>query len=447
MNKALLVLKREYLTRVKKKSFIITTLLVPIFMIGIFSIPTYFATKEDKNERKIAVYDESTLFLDQLKGNKYTKLEFVPKEKYQELKENIKGSGYYSLLYIPQNILSSNQAQLYSAKQVTIDISNMLENRIENIMERDKRNKVIEETGIPDLEKKLSATKTNITLSTFKMEETGEATKSSGFLVGAMGYIMGFLIYMFMFMYGMMVMRGVMEEKSSRVVEVIISSVKPVQLMFGKITGIALVGLTQIAIWIIFGFIIMTGATMIFGADAGQMQQAQNLMNPNMMGGTELAQQVAPNKFMEVMEMAGNLPIATILLSFIFYFIGGYLLYSSLLAAVGAAIDSEEEGQQLVFPIILPLIMSIMLLFPIAKNPEGSLAFWASIIPFTSPVIMLARIPYGIPTWELLLSMGVLIVTIIGTIWMAAKIYRIGILMYGKKVNLKEIFKWLWYKN
>ncbi|MDX9882426.1 MAG: ABC transporter permease [Prolixibacteraceae bacterium] len=449
MNKAILILKREYLTRVKKKSFILMTLLMPVFMAAIFIIPTYIGMSEDKKERVIAVYDESSLFLDQLKGNEHTKLIFVPSEEYQQIKNKLKDTPYYALLYIPANILASNRAQLFSEKQVTFDVSNFLENRIEDIIERDKRNKIIEETGVPDLEKKLATARTDIKLSTLKIEETGKAKENSSVLVGAMGYIMGFLIYMFMFMYGMMVMRGVMEEKSSRVVEVIISSVKPVQLMFGKIIGIALVGLTQIAIWIVLGAVVITGIGMFFGAgNVEQVQQAQNLMNPGIMGNTaQIAVSGEANQYREIMEMAGNLPVATILFSFVFYFLGGYLLYSSLLAAVGSAVDSEEDSQQLVFPVILPLILSIMLLFPIAKNPEGPLAFWTSMIPFTSPIIMLARIPYGIPWWELALSMFLLVIAIIGSIWMAARIYRTGILMYGKKVNLKELVKWLRYRS
>lgn len=448
MNKALLILKREYLTRVKKKSFIITTLLMPVFMAAMFVIPTYFATKEDNRERKIAVFDESSLFLDQLKGRQNTQLVFIPEEEYQALKTKMQGSSYYAMLYIPKNILTSNRVQMFSDKQIPFDISNMLENRIENILEQDKRSKVIAELGVPDLERQLDATRTDINMTTLTIQQEGTAKETSSVLVGVLGYVMGFLIYMFMFMYGMMVMRGVMEEKSNRVVEVIISSVKPVQLMFGKIVGIALVGLTQIAIWIGLGFIIVTVMGMFFGADVESVQQAQNLMSPDVVGQAgAVTGNSSANQYNKMMEMAGNLPIATILFSFVFYFIGGYLLYSSLLAAVGSAIDSEEDSQQLVFPVILPLILSIMLLFPIAKNPEGSLAFWASMIPFTSPIIMLARVPYGIPWWELALSMGILVLTIAGTIWVAAKIYRTGILMYGKKVSFGELFKWLRYKN
>ncbi len=247
-------------------------------------------------------------------------------------------------------------------------------------------------------------------------------------------------------MYGAMVMRSVMEEKKSRIIEVIISSVKPYQLMAGKIIGTALVGLTQVAIWIIIGIAAMTFLQGFFSPHAAQemgqsIMQNQGQMNPAMMQAAE------PDKIKEVMEMIGNLNIPLIIFAFVFYFLAGYLLYSSLLGAVGAAVDNDEDSQQMVFPVTFPLILSIMLLFPIARNPEGPVAFWGSIIPFTSPVAMLARVPYGVPTWELLLSMFLLIITTVGAIAAAAKIYRIGLLMYGKKVNIKELIKWLRYKN
>jgi len=243
-----------------------------------------------------------------------------------------------------------------------------------------------------------------------------------------------------------MVMRSVMEEKKSRIIEVIISSVKPSQLMAGKIIGTALVGLTQVAIWVVLGVVSLVVVQGFFMPEATQemgqsLMEAQSQMNP------AIAQAADQNKIMEVMEMVGNLNLPLILFAFVFYFLAGYLLYSSLLGAVGAAVDSDEDAQQMVLPVTFPLILSIMLLFPIARNPEGPVAFWASIIPFTSPVAMLARVPYGIPIWELLLSMFLLILTTVGAIAAAAKIYRVGLLMYGKKVNIKELIKWLRYKN
>jgi ABC-2 type transport system permease protein len=449
MNKSILILKREYLTRVKKKSFIIMTLLVPIMMAALTILPVYLASMDDKEERTIAVYDPTGLILDKLENQGFTKFHYIPEHEYNDVSKNFKSGKYYALLFIPTNILTTNQAELISDKQVTFDVKNMVTNRIEKIIEGDKRQKVINETGMPDLEKKLAATKTNITLNTIKLGEKGEAVKSSTEMAMGIGYAAGFLIYMFVLLYGMMVMRGVMEEKTSRIVEVIISSVKPFQLLFGKIIGIGLVGLTQIAIWIILGIAIITGASMFLGHAAAETAvQTQSIMaGGQTMGQVAVASPVKENIVLDMIQMAGNLNISLIIFALFFYFICGFLLYASLFGAIGSAVDSDEDAQQMMMPVMMPLIFSIMLLFAVAKNPEGSLAFWASIIPFTSPIIMMVRIPFGIPVWQIILSMSLLIATIFGTIWMAGKIYRTGILMYGKKVNLKEIVKWLFYKN
>ncbi len=446
MNKSLLILKREYLTRVKKKSFIVITLLVPFLMVAMFALIIWLSASSDKKERSIAVFDESTLFLGQLNQEGYTKYHFVPEEEFQELKENIKESEFYALLYIPGNIYTTSTAQFISNKQIPFELSEQIERKLSNFIENDKRQKVIAETNIPDLEEQLSATRTRVKLATIKMTESGKEQKSSSVVAFIASYAMGFLIYFFVFMYGAMVMRSVMEEKKSRIVEVIISSVKPFQLMIGKIVGTALVGLTQVAIWIVVGLIVLTAVQAFFSPEEAQIM-GQSLMESQQNINPAMAQATDQNKVLEVMEMIGNLNIPLILFTFIFYFLFGYLLYSSLLGAVGAAVDNEEDSQQMVFPVTFPLILSIMLLFPIAKNPEGPVAFWGSMIPLTSPVAMLARIPYGIPLWELLLSMFLLIITTIGAIWVASKIYKTGILMYGKKVNLKELYKWLRYKN
>lgn len=446
MNKTLLILKQEYLKRVKKKSFIILTLLVPFLFAGMFALIIFLSVNNDKEERTIAVFDESTLFLGEFGEEGYTKYHFVPKEVYAKLKVNLKNSDFYALLYIPGNIYSNNTAQLISEKQVPMELSEEIERKLSQFIENDKRQKVVEESGIPDLEEQLSHTKTRIQLNTLKISDSGEAIKSSSTIAFIVSYAMGFIIYFFVFMYGAMVMRSVMEEKKSRIIEVIISSVKPSQLMAGKIIGTALVGLTQVAIWIVLGVVSLLVVQNFFTPESAQ-QMGQSLMETQSQMNPAMAQAADQNKVMEVMEMIGNLNLPLILFCFVFYFLAGYLLYSSLLGAVGAAVDNDEDSQQMVFPVTFPLILSIMLLFPIARNPEGPVAFWASIIPFTSPVAMLARVPYGIPTWELLLSMFLLIITTIGTIAAAAKIYRIGLLMYGKKVNIKELIKWLRYKN
>lgn len=446
MNKTLLILRQEYLKRVKKKSFIILTLLVPFLFAGVFALVIFLSLNNDNKERTIAVFDESTLFLNELGKEGQTTYKFIPKDEYEKLKSNLKGSEYYAVLYIPQDIYTNNLAQLISEKQVPFELNEQIERKLSRYIENDKRQKVIAETQIPDLEERLANTKTWIKLNTLKISESGKAEKSSSAVAFIASYAMGFIIYFFVFMYGATVMRSVMEEKKSRIIEVIISSVKPHELMAGKIIGTALVGLTQVAIWVILGVVVLMGVQSFFTPESAQqvgqsILQSQQQMNPAM------AQAAQPNKVLEIMEMIGNLNIPLILFTFIFYFLVGYLLYSSLLGAVGAAVDNEEDSQQMVFPVTMPLILSIMVLFPIARNPEGPVAFWFSVIPLTSPVAMMARIPYGIPTWELLLSMALLVLTTVGAIAAAAKIYRIGLLMYGKKVNLKELIKWLRYKN
>ena len=446
MDKTLLILKQEYLKRVKKKSFIVLTLLVPFLFAGMFALIIFLSIKNDKEERTIAVYDESQLFLGELGQDGYTKYQFIPKEEYSELRANLKASEFYALLYIPGNIYSANTAQLFSVKQVPIELSEQIERKLSRFIENDKRRKVVEETQIPDLENRLESTKTSVRLNTLKISETGETKKSSSAIAFIASYAMGFIIYFFVFMYGSMVMRGVMEEKKNRIIEVIISSVKPIQLMAGKIIGTALVGLTQVAIWVVLGVVAVVVVQGFFTPESAQ-QMGQNIMESQAAMNPAAAQVAGQSQVAEVLEMIGNLPLGLIMFSFIFYFLVGYLMYSSLLGAVGAAVDSDEDAQQLVFPVTIPLILSIMLLFPIAKNPEGPVAFWGSMIPFTSPVAMLARVPYGIPTWELLLSMSLLVLATVGAIWAAAKIYRTGILMYGKKVNLKELIKWLRYKS
>ena len=269
MNKSLLILKREYVTRVRKKSFVILTLLVPFLFAAFTILPAWLAMQDDTEDRTIAVYDGTGIFLGRLESSEYTKFHFIPENEYNTLKNDIKSSDFYAVLYIPSNILSSGRAQLYSDKQITIDVKNMVDNNLESVIEGDKKQKVIDQSGIPDLEEKLAATQTKINLETIKIGEKGESIKSSTELAMGVGYAAGFIIYMFVFIYGTMVMRGVMEEKTSRIVEVIISSVKPTQLMFGKIVGIGLVGLTQLLFWIIFGDSNINGSTIIYRRRSG----------------------------------------------------------------------------------------------------------------------------------------------------------------------------------
>jgi len=446
MNKTWIILKREYLTRVKKKSFIITTLLVPLFFAALMVVPIWLSTRDDKQERRIAVYDESSLFLDQLGEEGYTKYHFIPQSKYDSLKRNLENSEFYAVLYIPANIYTVNSAELLSSRQLPLELSEQIERKLSQIIETDKRSKVIQEAGIPDLEDKLASTKTRININTMKVTATGEQKKSSSIVAFIASYGMGFIIYFFVFMYGSMVMRSVMEEKKNRIVEVIISSVKPFQLMTGKIVGTALVGLTQVAIWIVLGIAALGVVQGFFTAEATR-EMGQSILESQQQVGPMTPSVPEQSQIAGILESIANLNIPLLIFGFLFYFLGGYLLYSSLMGAIGAAVDNDEDSQQLVFPVTFPLILSIMLLIAISRNPEGAVAFWASIIPLTSPVCMLARLPFSPPAWEILLSMVLLVLTTIGAIWAGAKIYRTGILMYGKKVNLKELIKWLTYRG
>ncbi|HWS00521.1 MAG TPA: ABC transporter permease [Prolixibacteraceae bacterium] len=440
-----LILSREYTTRVRKKSFIIMTILMPALMAALFMLPAYFMSQDDTKVRNIAVFDGSTIVLGQLESSDYTKYTFIPQEEYDKIKDNLKATNYYALLVVQPNVLNTNTVQLISASNIPFDLRNQVQNKIKAVIEKEKMAEVIKQTSIPDLESRIAATKTVISVNTIKLGESGEAKKSSTEIGMILGYVFGFVIYFFILIYGQMVMQGVMEEKQSRIVEVIISSVKPFELMMGKIVGIAMVGLTQLAIWIVLGVAIIAGAQkMMPGAqNAGTAQEiiAQSQMAAQASTPEEM------DKIQEVLSMLGSVNFPLIIGCFIFFFIGGYLIYSSLFAAVGAAVDATEDAQQFMMPIMMPIILSMLVMLSAIKNPEGATAFWFSMIPFTSPIVMMARIPFGVPAWQLALSMFLLVITFVGMVWAAGKIYRTGILMYGKKASWKELAKWLTYRS
>jgi ABC-2 type transport system permease protein len=443
MHKIALIIRREYTTRVQKKSFIILTLLIPILMAALMILPTYFMSMDDEKSRTIAVYDGSAVLLGRLESTEFTKFKFIPKEEYLKIKDNIQNSEYYALLLVAPNFLTTNTVQVISGSNIPFDLKSQIKDRIQNVVEKDKMAEVVRQTKIPDLEARIKATRAYINIDTIKLGDGGEAKKSSTEIGMILGYVFGFMIYMFIFLYGTMVMQGVMEEKQSRIVEVIISSVKPFQLMMGKIIGIALVGLTQLSIWVILGFTILT-VSKSMNPNHAQPQQIQSVMAQSQ----DAAQQAVPqmDKMQEILSMIDTINFPLVIGCFIFFFIGGYLLYSSMFAAVGSAVDAQEDAQQFMFPITLPIILSFIVMMSAIKNPEGPIAFWFSMIPFTSPIVMMARIPFGVPAWQLALSMALLIATFVGMVWVAGKIYRTGILMYGKKPSWKEIGKWLMYK-
>lgn len=444
MNKIGLIIQREYLTRVRKKSFIVMTILGPVLMAALFIVPIWMAMNEE-DETNILVIDDSFLFNERMADTEKIHFHF-PQIALDSAKTQMMASDDYdAVLFIHEKIMSTPTGiQLIYDSQPSISVIRYIENTIENDIEKFK----LAKSGINQAT--IEAAKTNIKLVTKKIDEIGEESKSNTELSMIVGMFSGILIYMFIFLYGVQVMRGVIEEKTNRIIEVIISSVKPFELMMGKIVGIALVGLTQFLLWTGLSFALITGGQALVEQHFAKetptsIEQA--------MGTTEdfapnAKEQVAELNEAAVNELFANIQsinFPLILGSFLFYFLGGYLIYSALFAAVGSAVDNEADSQQFMLPITTPIIFSFVMAQVVINNPESAMSFWLSIIPFTSPIIMMVRIPFGVAEWELALSMAMLVLGFIGTTWLAGRIYRTGILMYGKKINYKELWKWLRY--
>lgn len=443
MSKIGLIIEREYLTRVKKKSFILMTILGPILLAGVMILAVWLTTSQNETQN-ILVVDENYPFFEKLEDTE--KIKFSYSEiGIDEAKKVFHHSDYTSILFLPKNILSSNLGVMYFKKQPSLSVQKSVENRVEKITEELKLEKF--NINKEDFYK----AKTNFAVTTFKYSEEGKEEKVSP-EVAAVGFVFSVFIYIFIFMYGSQVMRGVIEEKTSRIVEVIISSVKPFELMMGKIIGVAMVGLTQFLLWIIFTGFLFTAAQFFFFKDfydVNQIQQSMQ-MTPEVM---EQVQQQSALTEMNLNDPSNllnriNFPLMTGM--FLFYFLGGYLLYSALFAAIGAAVDSETDSQQFVMPVTVPLIFAYIASASMMENPESATGVWLSIIPFTSPVVMMIRVAIGIEPadmWQLYLSMALLILGFVFTTWVAARIYRTGILMYGKKATWKELWKWLNFKG
>lgn len=395
---------------------------------------------EDDDIKNILVKDESGRFTENLKNEKNLEFTVADNSDVNELKKTFVGN-YYALLVIPENP-EENNVEIFSEGQPDISTKSYISSKIEAKLRSDK----LKELGIK--EELVNSVDPDIHIQTIKIKDDGSEAISSTEVAIAIGFIAGLMIYMFIFIYGAMVMRGVIEEKANRVVEILISSVKPFQLMMGKIVGIALVALTQFAIWIVLGIGIVVVAQVFMGDSLTDTNQLTEQMVGTEQINSELQKLEGKNQMIaEVFASLTNLPIGMIIFSFMFYFVGGYLLYASLFAGIGGAVDNEADTQQFMLPLTVPLILSMMVAQVIVQDPDGPVAFWFSVIPFTSPVVMMLRIPYGVPGWELAISMIALILTFIGTTWIAGKIYRIGILIYGKKFSYKDLWKWLTFKG
>jgi ABC-2 type transport system permease protein len=452
MNKISVIIKREYITRVRKKSFIIMTILAPVIMAAIIILPTALMVNQAGEFKKIAVIeDNSDLFKGIIKNTKDVEFIYLENTKVEDLKKSFQQAGYYGILYISPDLINiPNAVQLISKKQPPIGLLTHIETSLEKEIERQK----LKAYNIENLDEIMKNINTNVSVQTKKIDDTGAVTGTSTGIAMALAYLFGFLMYMLVFIFGSQVMRGVIEEKTSRVVEVIISSVKPVQLMMGKIVGIALVGLTQFMIWILLtvGTVTVLKATILQKTDATEITQnmPQSLMTDNQQAAVgQKSDAVSPElaEFSKMFDNAMSQPWGLIIVCFIFYFITGYLLYASVFAAIGSAVDNETETQQFMLPVTIPIILALMVAIGTMQNPESPLSFWCSMIPLTSPIVMMARIPFGVPYWQLAVSMAIMLVTFAAFVWMAAKVYRTGILMYGKKTSWKEMWKWLRYSG
>ena len=438
MNKTLLIIQREYFSRVKKKSFLLMTFLVPLLFIGMYALVIFIFIKGDNSQKKIQVLDQSGVFGNKLSDKK--NLDFITvKGTYESAKKQMLGSKSDFLLYIPADYETSKNIEIISEKKPGLNILGDIEKQMESILLDQRLIKAGIDTAI------INQAKPSLSINARQITEEGEKDASVGasFVVG---FIAAFLIYLSLFIYGTQVMRGVIEEKTTRIIEVIVSSVKPFQLMLGKILGIGMVGLTQFLLWIILsaGLAAVAGTLLINNDDT--KAQVEQLGKDRM--ASAAANQQGPDMLMDFSKAAGTVDFPYILGTFLFYFLGGYLIYSALFAAVGSAVDNETETQQFMLPITLPLIFTFIIgMNFIVNNPDSSLAFWLSMVPFTSPIAMMIRIPFGVPAWELALSMFLLIGGFIFTTWVAARIYRVGILMYGKKTSYKELAKWFMYKE
>ncbi len=540
MNKIIHIIQREYLSRVRKKSFIIMTILGPLLFAAMIMAPIFISRIEDSSRRQIAVIDSSSIFdytkilkevvylntlqlrtdlikinpnvarenetfrvmAEQLDAivvqrdenmvenikitlrNNLSKLQFnnriskaVADSVYQhhaayydlliqefesvrgkipddgntsfvyvdmsveQAKKVIENDGFYAVVFIPQNILASQQIQILSKKAFPIGLRTHITASIERAIEKHK----MIEVGISMQD--LSRIKTKINAQTIQLTESGEMKESRSEIPMVVGYLSGFLIYFAIFFFGAMVMRGIIEEKSNRIIEVILSSVKPMQLMFGKIVGVGLVGLTQFLLWIVItvSLVQVVGTALTETPKIHQELQAVEMFDIGGMHEAVAEQPNNPSVLASALKSISVINFPVVLGLFLFYFIGGYLLYGAMFAAVGAAVDNEADTQQFMLPITIPLVIGLIVMLNVMNNPDSTIAYWFSIIPFTSPIVMMVRVPFGVPVSDVLLSMLLLILTFVFMAWVAARIYRAGILFYGSKISWKDLWKWLRY--
>ncbi|WP_405562220.1 ABC transporter permease [Polaribacter sp. Asnod6-C07] len=441
MSKLTLIIKREFIAKARNKSFIVMTFLSPLIMVGMGALVYFLMKKNDEKVKEIVYVDQSGLFSkEDFKNTKTLHYQDFTALGVEETKKKVEAGNHYGALIIPKQDsleLLAKSIEFYSKDSPGMSVMGALESKIESKIRNEKLNNF----GIDIAKINASRIQSDIKMYNFSGEESSKLI--NGLKIGV-GVIAGYFLMMFVMIYGTSVMRSVIEEKTSRIIEVIVSSVKPFQLMLGKIIGNASAGLLQFFIWGILLFIIITIASSVFGVDVAEMQTSRIPADQ-----LEAVQKAAGGDKMQlVIQEILRLPILKMFILFIFYFLGGYMLYSSLFAAVGAAVDNETDTQQFMLPIMLPLILGVYVGFAtVINDPHGPISVAFSYIPLTSPIVMLMRVPFGVSWVELAISMCLLIITFVFMVWLAAKIYRVGILMYGKKPTYKDLYKWLKYKG
>lgn len=451
------VIAREYSTRVKKKSFLVTTFLVPILFAAMMVVVMYIMGNTKERKQDVAVVDQSGIVMSHLTDTERITYEDYSSEAPDDLKGRLASIGKDVLVVISSldTVAKTVTVQTYSKDPLGVEFTSGLRNKVDDAVEEYR----VRQYGIENLSQIMEEVKSHVSVTEYTLDESGKETLSESSIYMIVSMVLGIIIWMFITMFGAQVMSSVIEEKSSRVVEVLISSVKAVDLMFGKIIGVALVALTQFLLWIVLTVILTGVASAFMGKD--MLKDLQN--NPQMMGqtvnmpgGTDLGTvalgeavdtaEVVPGQINQMQKVVGtlaNIPWVKLIVSFLVFFVLGYLLYASMYAAVGSAVENEGDASQLQLPLTIPLMIAYFIILMAFQNPDSPVVVWGSIIPFTSPIVMLARIPYGVPAWQLILSVVLLFLTFLGCAWASAKIYKAGILMFGKKSTFKDLWKWL----
>lgn len=432
MNKILIIIQREFLKRVRTKGFIILTITMPFIMAALVFVPLWLSSIENDEQQKVAVIDPTGVYAKALKASKSFAFSAQPVITEEMRSED---SPYDAVVAISGDLVKNNgKVTIYSHKEIPGNMLDYIQSKLNETVQKQK----LEATGIAGLDKIIDDVQRDVNMRTVKWSKEGDEQASSTYVAIIVGGIFTLLIYIFVITYGGMVMQSVIEEKTNRIIELLVSSVKPFQLMMGKIIGVMLVGIAQMALWGVILSIIMTVAPVGFGVSQAQSIAAgQPMPSPTM----NMSQDTQ-----ELLTAIVNLPYAEIGLMFIIMFVGGYLLYSSFFAATGASINEQEDANQFVVPITMITLFGLYAAMYSIENTDGPLAFWASLFPLTSPIVMMIRIPFGVPLWQELLSIALLYASAFLMIWIGGKIYRVGILMYGKKPSIKEIIKWMRYK-